>query len=176
MVSPAELVVLGEVTRPHGLKGLLRVKSYARSRESFLNAGTVLLKDRSGKLAGFRVRSVVVHKGLLLLSLEGLHSLDQAEEYRGSPVFVQKDSLGSPQEDEYFWYDLLGLKVFLDTGRYLGKVSQIIPTGGVDVYVIKEGKIEVMIPAAHDVIKEIDLERKSMVITPPEGLLELYEV
>ena len=176
MGSPAELVVLGEVTRPHGLKGLLRVKSYARSRESFLNAGKVILKDRSGKLTEFRVCSVVEHKGLLLLSLEGLHSLEQAEEYRGASVFVKKESLGELQEDEYFWHELLGLKVFLDTGQYLGRISHIIPTGGTDVFVIKEGKRELMIPAAHNVVKEINLTRQSMVITPPEGLLELYEV
>ncbi|HIC85384.1 MAG TPA: 16S rRNA processing protein RimM, partial [Desulfobacterales bacterium] len=132
--------------------------------------------QRNNKLTEFRVRSVVEHKGLLLLSLEGLHSLEQAEEYRGASVFVKKESLGELQEDEYFWHELLGLKVFLDTGQYLGRISHIIPTGGTDVFVIKEGKRELMIPAAHDVVKEINLTRQSMVITPPEGLLELYEV
>ncbi len=176
MVSRPELVMLGEVTRPHGLKGLLRVKSYARSKDSFQEAGIVILRDSSGSLAEFKVRSVVNHKGVLLLSLEGLEGIDQAEQYRGSPVFVRKEALGRPQEDEYFWYQLLGLKVFLESGYYLGKISRIIPTGGTDVFVISQGGKEVMIPAAHEVVREIDLEQGTMTVAPPEGLLELYEV
>ena len=76
---------------------------------------------------------------------------------------------------EYFWYELIGLDVYLVSGEYIGKIENILPTGSNDVYIVGKEEKEYLIPAIEDVVKEIDIERKKMIIEPLEGLLELAE-
>jgi 16S rRNA processing protein RimM len=169
------LLLVGKVIRPHGLEGLLRIKAYAESEASFLDAGIVILKTASGESHNFSVSSVNPHKNIFLMDVEEIDSVDKAEAYRGADIFIKKEAL-SREEDDYFWYELLGLKVYLDTGECVGRISRIIPTGGTDIYVIKKGEKEAYIPAVHEVIKEIDLENGKMTISPMEGMLDLNEV
>jgi 16S rRNA processing protein RimM len=104
-----------------------------------------------------------------------LDSRDQVESYRGAEILIRKAAV-SRDKDEYFWHELIGLRVFLETGRYLGTVKEIVPTAANDIYVVREGKEEFLIPAIHDVVKAIDLESGKMIISEVEGLLDLNEV
>jgi 16S rRNA processing protein RimM len=174
--SPENLLLAGEIVRPHGLDGRLKIRSYVQSEKSFLQSGVVFLKPRSGGTRAFTVSSVKPHKNNVLLTLKGLDSLEEAEEYRGAAVFIRRDSLVQEETDEYFWFDLIGLEVYLDTGKYIGTIHHILPTGSNDVYVVREGETEVLVPAIHEVVKEIDLDARKMIITEMEGLLDLNEV
>ena len=173
--SPDKLLVLGKVIRPHGLEGLLRVWSYARSEASFIDAEEIYLRPDSGKLHGYRVISVRSHKNILLINLEGLDSIDQAEEFRGAEVLAEYDAI-TREEGEYFWDELIGLRVFSDTGDYLGAISRIIPAGSNEIYVVGSGEKEIFVPATYEVVQEIDLEKGKMTISAMEGLLDLNEV
>jgi 16S rRNA processing protein RimM len=176
-VSPERLILLGKVIKPHGLEGTLRIRSYAESQESFSVAGTIYLKTVSGGLHPHHVSSARTHKGenICLLTLEGLTSRDQAEQYRGAEIFCDKECLPR-EENEYFWYELLGLEVYLETGEHIGRISEIIPSGRYDIYVVQGREKEVHIPAAHEMIREIDLRTGKLIVTPVEGLLELNAV
>ncbi len=174
-VSSGSLLLVGKIIRPHGKRGLLRIRSYAGSEASFLDAGTVFLRSVSGEIHEFRVTSVNAHKNIFLMRLKDLNSKEEAEGYKGADILINKDTLVR-EEDECFWYELLGLKVYLDTGDYLGSISHIISAGSNDVYVVREGEKEIFIPATHEVVKEIDLENEKMIITAMEGLLDLNEV
>ncbi|MBW1901689.1 MAG: 16S rRNA processing protein RimM [Deltaproteobacteria bacterium] len=173
--SSSDLLLVGKVIRPHGLNGLLKLKAYAGSETSLLNAGIVFLRTASGETRNFSVSSVKPHKNIFLMDVEEVNSVDEAEAYRGADIFIKKEAL-TREEDDYFWYELLGLKVYLDTGECLGSISRIIPTKGTDIYVIKKGEKEAYIPAVFEVIKEIDLENGTMTISPMEGMLDLNEV
>ena len=175
-VSPDNLLIIGKVIRPHGMEGLLRIWSYAQSEKSFLNAGTIFLKSVSGKTDEYTVLSVRPHKKVFLMKLKELISLDEAEKYRGASIFIRKDSLSHENDGEFFWYELIGLRVYLNSGKYIGTIRSILPTKGNDIYVVQEGKTEVLIPAIHDVVEEIDLVNKKMIISEMEGLLDLNEV
>ncbi|UCB48081.1 MAG: 16S rRNA processing protein RimM [Deltaproteobacteria bacterium] len=175
-VSNEDLLLMGKVVRPHGIEGALRIKSYAQSEESFLNAGTVLLRSSSGETREYAVASVRPHKNILLMKLEGLNTLEEAEIYRGATILIKRDSLPREGEEEYFWHELIGLEVYLSGGDYVGILKHILPTGSNDIYVVQEGRSEVLIPAIHDVVKEIDLINNRMVISEVEGLLDLNEV
>jgi len=166
---------VGKVIRPHGRKGLLRVWAYARSESSFLEVGTIFLRAISGEIREHTVTSVIPQKNICLMEVEGLSSRDEAEEYRGAEILIRKEAL-TRENGEYFWYELLGLRVHLDTGEYLGSIFQIMSKGGNDIYVVREGKREIFIPATYEVVKEIDLENGKMIISAMEGLLDLNEV
>jgi len=175
-VSSEDLLLVGKVIRPQGLKGLLRILSYARSAESFLTVGTVLLKSDKQELVEYKVSSLKAHKGVFLMKLDGLNSLRDAERYRGAEIFLKKDLLRREGDGDYFWFELIGLMVFLSSGRCLGTLKEIIATGSNDIFVIKEGEKEYLIPAIQEVVEEIDLKNKRIIIHEVEGLLDLNEV
>lgn len=167
---------MGKVIRPHGLEGLLRIKSYAQTEESFLRAEVVFLQKGSAEPREYAITSVRPHKNVHLLKLGGVDSLEEAERLKGARILIGKDALNSKRRDEYFWHELIGLEVYLSRGEYMGKIKHILPTGSNDIYVVQEGKKEVLIPAIYDVIQEIDLTKNRMIISDVEGLLDLNEV
>ncbi len=174
-VFPEALLLIGRVIGPHGVRGLLKIESYARSEETLLTAGRVYLKQGHGEISEYEVLSAVPLRGVSLIRLEGLDSRARAEPYCGAQMFIRKESV-SRNEDEYFWHELIGLRVYLDTGRCLGTLEEIVSTAANDIYVVREGKEEFLIPAIHDVVKTIDLEKRKMILSEVEGLLDLNEV
>jgi 16S rRNA processing protein RimM len=172
---PDNLLLVGKVIRPHGLGGLLRIWSYAESERTFLNSGKVFLSLASGEPREYRVVSVVPHKNALLMRLEGLSTLNEAESCRNAAILIEKTGLEREGEGEYFWHELIGLEVYLNTGEFIGTVKRIFATGSNDIYVVQKEKKEVLIPAIHDVVQEVDLAGKRMIISEMEGLLDLNE-
>lgn len=172
-VGLEDLILIGHVVRPQGLTGLLRIVSYAQSKETFLKAGSLFLKTGQNELYERKVVSIRPHQSVFLLKLSGLNSIDQAEAFRGAGILIKKDSLAKKDEDEFFWYELLGLDVYLTTGQYLGVLKEIFPTGSNDVYVVEGQGKEFLIPAIHQVVKEINIPQKRMIISPMKGLLDL---
>ena len=168
-----DLILIGHVVRPQGLTGLLRIVSYAQSKETFLKAGSVFLETGQNELYETKVVSIRPHRSVFLLRLSGLNSIDQAEVFRGAGILIKKDSLAKKDEDEFFWYELLGLDVYLTTGQYLGVLKEIFPTASNDVYVVEGQGKEFLIPAIHQVVKEINISQKRMIISPMKGLLDL---
>lgn len=174
-VSSGSLILVGRVNRPHGLEGVLRIWPYAGNDASFLKAKTVLLESLSGKTYEYGVVFLKPHKNIFLLKLAGVDSPDVAEEYRGAEIYVRKGDL-TREEGEYFWDELLNLDVYLDTGEYLGTLSQVIPAEGHDIYVVTKGDREILIPAVHEVVIEIDLKKGKIIVNADEGLLNPDEV
>ena len=168
-----DLILIGQVVRPHGLTGLLRIVSYAESQETFLRAGSVFLDKGEDELFERKVISIRAHRSVYLLKLSGLRSVDEAEFFRGARILIRKDSVVRSDEDEFFWYELIGMDVYLITGHYLGVLRGIFPTGSNDVYVVENEGREFLVPAIHQVVKEIDIAQKRMVISPLRGLLDL---
>jgi 16S rRNA processing protein RimM len=169
------VLFFGKVLRPHGLEGLLRVQSFSQSAASLLNAESVLFKLKTGENHHLSVISARPHKNVFLVELAGLTDINQAESFRGAEIYISKDALAR-EEGEYFWFELLGLDVFSNDGVFLGVVSQIIPAGNNEIYVVKNGDREIFLPAARDVVKHIDLENGKMIVSALEGLLDLNEV
>lgn len=175
-VSPENLLLMGEVIRPHGRAGVLRIRSYAQSDKSFRDIGKIFLRSASGEIREYNLLSVKAHKNIYLMKLKELNSIEEAEKYRGAKILIRKDYLVNKEEDEYFWHELVGLKVYLNTGKYLGTVKHILPTGSNDIYVIQQGETEFLIPAIQEVVEEIDITNKKIIISEMEGLLDLNEV
>jgi len=168
-----DLILIGHVIRPQGLAGLLRIVSYAQSTETFLRAGSVFLSiDKKGFLKE-KVVSVKPHGSTCILRLSHINSIDQAERYKGAEILIRKESLLKEEGDEFFWYELIGLDVYLLSGQYLGVIKKIFPTGGNDVYVVEGQGKEFLIPAIHQVVKEINIGDKKMIISPIKGLLDI---
>jgi len=175
-VSSGKLLLVGKVIKPHGFKGLIRVWSYARTIDSFCHSGAVYLKQDHQEPIEYTVLDVRPHKNIFLMSVEGVDTFEKADSFKGADILIKKDHLTRNSDDEFYWFELIDLKVYLDTGKYLGIIKEIIPTGSNDVYVVKQNNSEFLIPAIHDVVKKIDLAKGEMIITAMDGLLDLNEV
>jgi 16S rRNA processing protein RimM len=173
MPDPNELVAVGKIIGTHGIKGLLKIYSYSGNIKSLQSAETALLKGKDGTLREYAVKSVSAHAGGFILGLDGFSDINQALFLTGSELCIRRNQLPVPDEDEYYWRDLIGLAVHTDHGVELGTLVDIFETGSSDIYVVRGGSKEYLIPAIADVIAHIDVPGKKMIITPLDGLLDL---
>lgn len=174
LVDNTHLLSIGKIVGVHGLKGVVKIFSYAESAARYTSGMLLHLKDSHGNGFALRVVWAKPHSKTILLSLEGIRNRDQAEELIGLELFIEKASLEVLEEGTYYWIDLMGLTVYSLTGDYIGEVSAIVQTGSNDVYVVKRmngtTEKEVLIPALASVVKEIDLDQGVMRVDLPEGL------
>ena len=168
-----ELIPVGKISATHGIRGLLKLRSYSGNIESLLRSETVLLKGKGGVLREFGLNSVSAHAGGFLLALDGFSDIDQVQSLVGCELCLKRSQLPEPEEGEYYWRDLIGLTVVTDQGVVLGPISDIFETGSSDIYVVKGENKEYLIPAIADVVSEIDIPDNRMIITPLDGLLDL---
>jgi 16S rRNA processing protein RimM len=168
-----ELIPVGKIIGTHGIKGLLKVHSFSGNIESLQSCRTITVKSATGALAQFGMKSVVPHAGKLMIGLTGLDDINLAEPLVGSEICLMRHQLPEPEDNEYYWCDLIGLQVFTLDGRDLGTVADIFETGSSDIYVVRGAEREYLIPAISTVISSIDLKTGRILITPLEGLLDL---
>ena len=167
------LIPVGKITGTHGIKGMLKVYSFSGNIESLQLADTVTLKSKEGKLKEFRLKSVIPHAGKLMIGLKGLDEIDLVLPLVGSEICLLRSQLPIPEENEYYWFDLIGITVVTIDGEELGTIVDIFETKSSDIYVVRSAEREYLIPAIADVICSVDLEGGRMLITPLEGMLDL---
>ena len=113
-----------------------------------------------------------VHKGAALVTLEGIDTREEVEQLVGRLVLTDEENLPPKAKDEYYWSELIGMKVVDNRGNSYGVIKRIIETGANDVYVSETDENEYYIPAVKEVIVDISRDDKSILIDPPEGLFE----
>lgn len=164
------LIPIGKVVGTHGIKGYLKVSSYAESADSF-SPGTQLALRREGKpVVMLGIESARPYKHGMLLALEGIASIDAARELVGCDLCIDKATLPELERGAYYWHQIIGLQVFTMDDRPLGRVEAIFPTGSNDVYVVRDGKKEILIPAIESVVVDIDPAGGVLRVDLPEGL------
>ena len=159
---------IGKVVRAHGLKGHLKVIPYGETL-SGLSAGemiTACLPDgRSLKLIITEVRP---HQMAFLLLSREISTVEEARNLVGAELCVPESRLPPTAPDEFYWYQLIGLEVMSTDGQRLGTLQEIIETGSNDVYVVRQGEEEILIPAIDEVVLEVDLQRRVMIVDLPD--------
>jgi 16S rRNA processing protein RimM len=162
------LVAVGKVIATHGARGHFRVVPYGATLEALDSGDSIAVRLPDGsvrRLTAVEVRSY--RRSLLVVSRE-VKTPEEARLFVGAEICVPESRLPAPAKDEYYWHQLLGLEVMTVDGRKLGTLQHIIETGSNDVYVVQHGREEVLVPALADVIREVNLERRLMVVDLPE--------
>jgi 16S rRNA processing protein RimM len=167
-------LTIGKIVGAHGVKGNIKVHSYAESLSVFEPGRSILVINAKGIEKTFEINWAKPHSRGVLLSLRGIDSRKSAEALIGSELFITRDSLPELEDGVYYWSDIIGLSVFTIDQQYIGRVESIIQTGSNDVYVVKDlsrdHDNETLIPALESVVLEIDLENNTMRVDLPEGL------
>lgn len=165
---------VGKIVGAHGVKGNLKVHSYAESVSAF-EPGSSILVILAGKIERhFAIKWVKPHGKSILLSFKGIENRNTAKTLIGAELFIERIAFPELEEGVYYWVDIVGLSVFTTDNKYIGRVESIIPTGSNDVYVVedrtKDDSTEILIPAIESVVLEIDFKNKTMRVDLPEGL------
>jgi len=165
---------VGKIVGAHGVKGNLKVHSYAESVSVF-KPGRLILAIHTGKVEKhFAVKWAKPHGKSILLSFKGIEDRNTAETLIGAELFIERMALPELEEGVYYWVDIIGLLVFTTDNQYLGRVESIMSTGSNDVYIVKnktkDDSTEILIPAIESVVLEIDFENKTIRVELPEGL------
>ena len=161
---------VGQIVNTFGIKGEVKVTPFTDDINRFDDLKKVYVKTRKeDKL--YKVENVRYHKNMVLLKLEGIENPEQAELLKNSYLEIDREDAISLEEGQYFIVDLIGLDVYTDEGKLLGKVDDIYNTGANDIYVVKDelGK-QILLPGIKEVIKEVKLEDRIVVHLIP-GLI-----
>jgi len=160
-----EWVVVGRVRSARGVRGQLRVEVMSDSPGRFAPGQVVFIDGRA-----FRIERSVLFKEDRVLKLEGVDSREGAEALKGCILTVPAESLFPLPQGSYYHYHLVGMGVYTREGRFLGKLIEILSTGGNDVYVVRAGGKELLLPALDDVVLEVDVDNRRMMVEVPPGL------
>lgn len=161
-------LVIGKVASFHGVKGEVKIQSSSDFIEKRLEIGQVISIDETK----YTIKSYRQHKGMHLVTFDGVSNLGQVEHLKGHDVYQEGDAIEMElEEGEYHVKDIIGLRVFMMDDREIGMISNVLQTGAKDVWVITGDK-EYMIPYVDEFVKEIDLEAGTVRISPIEGMIE----
>lgn len=165
-----EYLELGQIVNVKGLKGEVKLNSFAEDNAVFENLSKVFLK-RKNEMIEKQIEKVGYHKNQVILKFKGCDSVEEAENLRNTYLLVKRTDLGELPEGVYYIADLIGLDVFTDENVLLGKVDDIYSTGANNIYVVKDemGK-QKLLPGIPDVIKNINIPDAKITVHLLEGL------
>jgi 16S rRNA processing protein RimM len=161
-LSPPDLVVMGRVTVPYGLKGWVNVQPDTELLDGLFDYGGWWIQTEAG-WREFVLEVAKVQGDHLIAKLEGVSDRDQAFKLKGRQIAVPRELLPEPEDDEYYWSDLVGLKVENTQQVQFGEITELFATGANDVMVVK-GDRERLIPFIDQVVLEVDIPGKRMLV------------
>lgn len=169
--DPADLVTVGRVVRPHGLRGELRVLletdfpgRFERLREAYL--------IQAGRVQAVEITARRPFRDGLLLTLQGIDDLEAAEGMRGAEIAVSRGAVVPLEEGAFYVFEIVGLRVRTEEGRLLGTVVEVIRAPANDVYVVRGEEGEILLPATREVVRQVDPASGEMVVALLPGLEE----
>lgn len=166
-----EFLEIGQIVNTFGIKGMVKVKPFTDDITRFDRLDKVYVESNKIKKQ-YEIEEVKYHKDLVLIKFKGIDKVEDAEFLRNCYLKVDRKDEPELEEGTYYIVDLLGLDVYSDEGNLLGKLDDIYNYGSSDIYVVKDelGK-QLLLPAISDVIKEINLEQKKIVVHILPGLI-----
>ncbi|MGH7894224.1 MAG: ribosome maturation factor RimM [Candidatus Binatia bacterium] len=169
--ADATAVAVGEIGSPHGLRGGVRFWSYRPGAPS-VTPGCRVLLERDGTWLAATVADIAAHGRGMLLVLEGIADRTATEALTGMRVLVRAADLPRLDPDEFYHHEVHGFAVVTTDGRALGTIAETLSTGLNDVWIVRGGDREHLIPIIADVVREIDRDSRRVVIEPMPGLLD----
>lgn len=168
-MQDGKLICVGAVAGAHGVRGLVRIKSFTERPEAVAAYGPVA--DEHGRAFTIAVKGPA--KGGVLAALSGVEDRDAAEALRGRRLYVPRDAMPAAGEDEFYHADLIGLAAVADDGRPLGEVVAVHEHGSAPLLEVKPARGESrLIPFTREAVPEVDIAARRLTVAALPGLLE----
>ena len=165
-----EYFEIGQIVNTSGLKGELKVKPFTDDMTKFKNFKTIYISIKK-ELKNFEIEKVRFSKNMVFLKLNGIDTIDDAENYRNFYLYIERNRNEILEKDSYYIVDIIGCRVLTEGNEKLGIIEDVFSTGSNDVYVVKnEDSKQILLPAIKDVIKKIDIQNKTIIVHLLEGL------
>ena len=149
---------VGEVLKPQGIRGELKIKPFTDDAEVFRDFTRVFVEETP-----YKVLSVRTGGGLVFLGLKGVPDRNAAELLRGKQLYVAREDAPVPEEGRYYIADLLGCNLVTETGETLGRLTGV-RQAATDIYTVEMDGKEVMFPAADGVITAVDVQSGTITV------------
>ena len=162
---------IGQIVNTFGIKGMVKVKHFTDDIKRFDYLEKIYI-EKNNTQKEYEIEEVKYHKDMVLIKFKGIDTVEQAELLRNAYLTISRDSVEKLEEGRYYIVDMLGLEVYTDEQVLLGTLDDIFNTGSNDIYVVKDkqGK-QILLPAIQDVIKQIDMENRKMIVHLLPGLV-----
>jgi 16S rRNA processing protein RimM len=168
-----DMVLVGIIARSHGNRGQVIVNSQSDFPEArFKEGATVFARRETGPIEALSITSVRFQQGRPILGIDGISSIDEAERLAGAELKVPASEQEPLPPGAFYHHELIGCQVVTSGGEAIGKVVSVEGAAGASRLVVRSGRGEVLIPLA-DEICAVDVGTKTIVVTPPAGLLEV---
>ncbi|GAB4072469.1 ribosome maturation factor RimM [Barrientosiimonas marina] len=168
-----ELFNAGQIVNTHGIKGEVKVQRITDFPERFAYGNELLVELENGTKQTFTIDGYRSHKGFDLLHFAGFDSINDVEPFKGLYLKVTGDQLTELEENAFYYHEIIGCAVYQTNGDYLGDIKEILAPGANDVWVIERASgQDALIPYIEDVVKQVDVSSRQVVIEPMEGLLD----
>ncbi|MFQ5883161.1 MAG: ribosome maturation factor RimM [Candidatus Methylomirabilales bacterium] len=174
-MATQKLLVLGRVLGAWGVQGAVKVKSFTQTPDLFFPGQPVILRGPREE-SEVLLEQVWPLRNFLRVRFQGINNRNAAEAVRGYEVCIPRVLAPPLPEATYYHYDILGLKVQTETGKVLGEIVDIWPSGAHDLYVVRRDDREWLLPAVRAFILRVDPARGVMIFRPVEGLVDAETV
>lgn len=165
-----EYLEIGQIVNTHGLKGHLKVVPFTDDINRFKDLKNIYINFKN-ELIECTIQEVKFIKNLVMLKLENIDDINDAEKYKGCYLKINRKDAKKLDKNTYFIADLIGLDVYDMQNNKIGILDDIFPTGSNDVYVVnlEDGK-QILLPAISKVIKEINVEQRKIIVDISQGV------
>ena len=167
-----DLVAIAKIVKPRGLRGEVVAEILTDFPERFERLEQVHALFADGTRKDLKIEDAWFQKDRIVMRFEGYETPEAANDLRNAEICIRESDAADLEEGEFFDWQLEGCEVETVAGQRVGTVREIMRTGGTDILVVEGGDKEYLIPFAESICTEVDVEKKTVRIDPPEGLLE----
>lgn len=161
-------ILIGKIVNIHGIKGEVKVYPYTDDMENLTKLKSVYFDKAMTKK--YKVKLCRIQKNMLIVKLEGINSVEEAEKLRDTDIYIPKEEI--EEEDTFYIEDLIGMDVLEENENKIGVITYVFNTGANDVYEVETlDKQRIYLPAIKQVIKSVDVKNKKMYVEIMEGLI-----
>lgn len=160
-------IQVGKIANTHGIRGVVKVIPLTSDKNRYEDLNEVYVGEEK-----LHIEDVWYKKDTVMVKFKEYDNINDVLCYKNKFITIDEKDLIDLDENEFFIFQLIGLKVYLVNGEYLGDVIEVLQPGANDVYVIKTEKGEVLIPAVKEIVKSVDIKEKKIIIDPIEGMIE----
>jgi len=170
-MSSSDFLPIGRVVKAHGFRGKIKVEYFGENSSPFPYR-EIFIKDCAGKSVSYEILEAASQPSRIILKVKGVERAEDAQALVGKEVLIRKETLPDLPEDEYYWFEILGMVVETGEGKEIGSLKEVLTTGGHDVWVIEGRRREILLPATKEVVRSVDRKRRVIRVLWMEGLWE----
>ncbi len=166
-----ELIAVAKIIKPIGIRGEVKIQLLTDDGERLSLLASIWIGKDEKAVREHKILRVRQDVKQCVATLQGVETVEAAEVLRDQFLFIPKDEIVLPKEGRYFVDDVLGCEMATQDGKQVGTIVDVLTLPANDLWVVRNGEKEILIPAVKAIVKEVDVKQKRVVIDSLEGLI-----